>query len=222
MISSYCRRCVSTSASNPAAWARNTLPGGFTSDGLKHYGLLTNFGQESLEQLKSQEVRRRRRQLDDDTNQPYVDLFSKSISDECSDYLKSQASPSDVLARAFFGSKHFMPERMILTPIHLLSDESSTSIPSSFQVKDRFLQWTVVCKSPLELILSWQVSNVKGVTMLAFDPALRKAYHGNCINITEKALDRPLAATGLQLHKQYAHFLLDGMVKHLPSTKTNM
>ena len=112
MISSYYRRCASTSA-NPAAWARNTLPGGFTSDGLINFCVLSNFGQESLEQLKSQEVRRRRRQLDDDTNQPYADLFSKRISDECSDYLKSQASPSDTLARAFFGSMHFMPERMI-------------------------------------------------------------------------------------------------------------
>lgn len=222
MISSYCRRFASTSASNSAAWARNTLPGGFTSDGLKNYGLLSNYGQESLEQLKSREVRRKRRQLDDETNQPYVDLFSKRISDECSDHLKSQESPSDSLARAFFGSKHFMPERIILTPIHLLSGESSTSIPSSFQLKDRFLQWTVVSKSPLELIFSWQVTNVKGVTMLAFDPALQKVYHGNCINIKEEALDKPLAAIGIRLHKVYAEFLLAGMVSELPSTKTNI
>lgn len=211
MISSYCRRFASTS----------TLPGGFTSDGLKHYCLLSNYGQDSLEQLKSQEVRRRRRQLDDETNQPYVDLFSKRISNECNDHLKSQANPSDTLARAFFGSKHFMPERMILTPIHLLSGESSTSIPSSFQLKDRFLQWTAVSKTPLEVILSWQVSSVRGVTMLAFDPALHKVYHGNCINIKEEALDRPLAANGIRLHKLYAQFLLDGMVGELPtSTKT--
>ncbi len=220
MISSFCRRCASTSA-NPPAWSRNTLPGGFTTDGLISYSVLTNFGQESLEQLKSQEVRRRRRQLNDEANQPYVDLFSKRISDECSDYLKSQASPSDTLARAFFGSMHFMPERMILTPIGLLSGESS-SVPSSFQMKDRYLQWTVASKSPLEIILSWQFSNVKGVTMLAFDPALQKAYHGNCINITEDAFNRPLAAKGKQFHRVYAQFLLDGMVKELPSTKTNI
>lgn len=220
MISSFCRRCASTSA-NPPAWAKNTLPGGFTTDGLISYSVLTNFGQESLEQLKSQEVRRRRRQLNDETNQPYVDLFSKRISDECSDYLKSQASPSDTLARAFFGSMHFMPERMILTPTRLLSGESF-SVPSSFQMNDRYLQWTVKSKSPLEIILSWQFSNVKGVTMLAYDPALQKAYHGNCINIPEEAFNRPLAAQGKQFHRAYAQFLLDGMVKELPSTKTNI
>jgi len=213
---SYCRRCASsTSASIPAAWARNTLPGGFTSDGLKQWALISNFGQESLEELKSQEVRRRRRLLDDENNQPYVDLFSKRISDECNDYLVSQASPSDTLARAFFGSKHFMLERMILTPIHSFSGESSASIPSSLRLNDRFLQWRVACKSPLELIFSWQVSNVKGVTMLAFDPALRKAYHGNCIDIKEETLNRPIATAGIRLHKTYAQFLLDGMVKEL-------
>lgn len=219
------RRC--SSSATAAAWAKDSLAGGFTLDSLKHWALLSNFGQESFDQLKSQEIRRRRRRLDDDENQPYVDLFSKQISDESNDYLKTQISPSDVLARSFFGSKNFMAERMILTPIYTLSGSSSISLPRSFSMNDRYLAWTVAMKSPLELILSWNVSNVNGVTMFAYDPSLRKVYHGNCINIAADTLhDRPLALRGIQLHSRYAQFLLDGMVEEIeelscqPQTKT--
>lgn len=216
------RRC---SSSATAAWAKDSLAGGFTLDSLKHWALLSNFGQESFDQLKSQEIRRRRRRIDDDENQPYVDLFSKRISDESNDYLKTQPSPSDALARAFFGSKHFLTERMILTPIYTLSGSSSITLPRSFAMNDRFLAWRVAMKSPLELILSWNVSNVNGVTMFAYDPSLRKVYHGNCINVAEDTIqDRPLAMRGIQLHNRYAQFLLDGMVEEIelscqPQTK---
>jgi hypothetical protein len=134
MISS-CRRCSSASS---AAWAKNCLSGGFTSDGLRLWALLSNFGQESFEQLKSQEIRKRRRLLGDDESQPYVDLFSKRISDESNDYLKTVPSPSDTIARAFFGSKHFMAERMVLTPIYLLSSTSSTTLPCTFSMNEIF------------------------------------------------------------------------------------
>ena len=218
MISS-CRRCSSASS---AAWAKNCLSGGFTSDGLRLWALLSNFGQESFEQLKSQEIRKRRRLLGDDESQPYVDLFSKRISDESNDYLKTVPSPSDTIARAFFGSKHFMAERMVLTPIYLLSSTSSTTLPCTFSMNDRFLTWRVVTKSPLELILSWQVGNVKGVTMMGFDPSQRKAYHGNCIDIKEDTLNNmPFVMSGIRLHKTYAQFLLDGMVKELTRMSTN-
>ena len=215
MISHF-RRHIFKSAPNNG-WKKNMLPGGFTTDGLKHWARITNFGQDSLEQLKSQEVRRRQRNLNDQTNWPYVDLYSARISDECCDYLKAQANPSDTLARAYFGSKHFYPERMILIPIQLLSGDMTTSIPSTFLVKDRFLQWTVVSKTPFELILLWKFSSVKGLTTMAFDPSVGKVYHGNSISLGEETLKRPLVAAGVSFHKLYAQFLLKGMVKDLQS-----
>ena len=210
-------RCSSTSTS---------LPGGFNSDGLREYAMLTNFGTDDQSTLTGQEIRRRRRLFpDDERKHPYVDLFSKKVSDNASNYIiaKSQTHfPSDVLGRAFFGSSNFMGEKMVLSSLNSLFSlyhvDAATTLPKEFRVKDQFLLWQVVVKSPFELILSYEIETLKfrGLTMLAFDPSLRKVYHGNCIDVREERIQKGFfPKKGVQLHVAYAKFLLDGMTDEL-------
>ena len=52
--------------------------------------------------------------------------------------------------------------------------------------------------------------------MLAFDPSLRKVYHGNCIDVREERIQKGFfPKKGVQLHVAYAKFLLDGMTDEL-------
>lgn len=52
--------------------------------------------------------------------------------------------------------------------------------------------------------------------MLAFDPSLRRVYHGNVINVAEKRTKEEfLPDMGSKMHVKYAKFLLDGMVEEL-------
>ena len=96
--------------------------------------------------------------------------------------------------------------------------DAATTLPKEFKVKDQFLLWQVVVKSPLELILSYEIEtlNFRGLTMLAFDPSLRKVYHGNCIDVREERLVQGFfPKKAVQLHVAYAKFLLDGMTDEL-------
>ena len=158
---------------------------------------------------------------DEIDKQPYVDLFSKRVSNEVAAYLADHPSPSDVLGRAFFGSKQFIGEKMVLSSLNAmfsLYPEGATTLPTQFNLNDRYLHWNVSMKAPLELICSYQIDALKfrGCTMLAFDPSLRKAYHGNCIDVTEGQIQcSQLAQLGINLHIKYAELLLDGMVDEL-------
>lgn len=184
------------------------------------WAMLTDFG--SHTNMNGQQMRRRKRQLSDDPSSlPYVDLFSQSISKECCDYLTHQPSVSGLLGKAFFGSRRFLPEKYFLTAtnsVFSLYPNTATS-SSEFQLNDRYLQWKVTLNAPLELICSWGIEkyDIKGCTMMAFDPSLRKVYHGNCVNITMQTLEGFEFRHVTRLHALYAKFLLGGMVDELES-----
>jgi hypothetical protein len=48
--------------------------------------------------------------------------------------------------------------------------------------------------------------------MLAYDPSLKKVYHGNCIDVAE---ERVKSSLGIRMHVHYAKYLLGGMVREL-------
>lgn len=214
------------SSSRPSVWARQrseyaTLPGGFNADGLRDWALRTNFGSNGNDASTGREWRRRRRRISDDPgHQPYVDMFAKTVTKECKAYLDVHPSPSDALGRAFFGSRRFAAERRILTSLNALLSlypEGTTSLPAQFAQDDRYLQWRVSAKAPLELICSYEVGGAafRGCTMLAFDPSLGKAYLGNALDVTEEKTKGVLSALGVRMHVWYAGLLLDGMVDEL-------
>jgi hypothetical protein len=201
-------------------WSKAILPGGFTADGLREWAVLNDFGATDNcgTSPTSQDMRRRKRQLVDE---PYVDLFARRVSDECSQYLSQHPSPSDELGRAFFGSTNFMVERMILSSLNSLFSlypEGTSTLPTVFGLNDQYLQWKVTMKAPLELICSYHIDrlNFRGCTMLAYDPALKKVYHGNCIDFAEQRIEQGMILkTSFEIHKKYAEFLLAGMVSTL-------
>ena len=51
--------------------------------------------------------------------------------------------------------------------------------------------------------------------MLAFDPTLRKVYHGNCIDITNGRIKGHIHELAVQMHVKYAELLLNDMVEDL-------
>ena len=51
--------------------------------------------------------------------------------------------------------------------------------------------------------------------MLAFDPALRKVYHGNCINVTNERVKGYIPELAIQMHVKYAELLLNDMANEL-------
>lgn len=183
--------------------------------------MLTDFGNDT--NLNGQQMRRRKRQLSDDASiSPYVDLFSQRVSSKCAGYLTHQPSVSGLLGKAFFGSNRFLAEKYFLTAINSavsLYPDTTTTLPE-FHMNDRYLQWRVTMHAPLELICSWGLEryDIKGCTMMAFDPSLRKVYHGNCINIPMQRLDGFEFRHAMKLHVWYAKFLLDGMVAELESS----
>jgi hypothetical protein len=208
-----------TDSSTPS-WSRSTIGGGFTKDGLLQWAMLTDFGSDT--NMNGQQMRRRRRQMNDDPSRlPYVDLFSQSISKECCNYLTHQPSVSGLLGKAFFGSRQFLPEKYLLTALNSafsLYPHTAISLPE-FELNDRFLQWKVTMNAPLELICSWGIEryDIKGCTMMAFDPSVRKVYHGNCINVRMQTLEGLEFRHVTRLHVMYANFLLGGMVDELES-----
>jgi hypothetical protein len=208
-----------TNAATPS-WSNSTIGGGFTKEGLRQWAVLTEFG--SLTSMSGHEMRRRKRLLNDDSKTlPYADLLSRRISKQCCEYLVGQPSTSSMLGRAFFGSNRFLVEKLFLIAINSafsLYPRIGSKIPT-FELNDRYLQWTVTLSSPLELICSWELKRcgVRGCTMMAFDPSLRNVYHGNCMNIPIEQLDGFFFRNVIQLHILYANFLLDGMVNELES-----
>jgi len=114
-----------------------------------------------------------------------------------------------------------MAEKYLLTAMNSvfsLYPDRALVLPA-FHIDDRYLQWRVTMNASLELICSWELEsyNVKGCTMVAFDPTLRKVYHGNCINVPAKRLEGNLFRHPMRMHLYYAKFLLNGMVNELES-----
>ncbi len=195
-------------------FTRGALPGGFSREALQQWAM--NEWGNSNTRKRGQQQRRGELQQVHEHHLPYVDLFSQKISPECVDYLndsdtdnqqKRRRHPSSELTECFFSSKHFLPERFVLTflfslfgsslpqtqtstpkPQSLTSTSNDTvtitTMPSSFVTGTKYLAWTVASQSPLEVICTWQFNfnsfNVKGCTMIAYDPLLRRVYHGNC------------------------------------------
>lgn len=217
-------RIASSFPSSASARSRSdsaALPGGFSADGLREWAVLTSFGAYDHDALTGGQWRRRRRRiLDDPGYPPYADMFSRTVTAECKDYLVDQSSPSDALGRAFFGSWRFAGERRVLTSLNALFSMypgGATTLPARFERGDRYLQWKVSAKAPLELICSYEVggSTFRGCTMLAFDPSLGRAYHGNVVDVLEEKTRGLLPAMGVRMHVRYAEFLLTGMVDDL-------
>jgi len=195
----------------------STLSGGYHSDNLREWAILTNFGNDV--NITGQEIRRRRRQIPEDENKlPYVDLFSKKVSNECSKYISNQHSPTDVLGRAFFGCNSFRAEKMLLNTMNTLSSiypTNATTLPSEFNMRDQYLHWKVTSLAPSEIILSYNILRFRGATMLAFDPTLRKVYHGNCIDVTNGRIKGHIPELAVQMHVKYVELLLNDMVDEL-------
>ena len=168
--------------------SRGALAGGFTQEGLQNHAI---------------------RYWNEKQQEPYTDLFSQKLSAECTQWLDSHHDPSSELARAFFGSSRFAPERAIMSPFFY----SRAHLPDSFEEKDQFLAWEVASKTPLELICSWELLGTKGLTMMAFDAKLRRLYHGNCVDsLTSK---NGVGKALIPFHTHYAKFLLGGMADAL-------
>ena len=145
---------------------------------------------------------------DPSPNKSYVDLFSQTISHECIQYLDEQKHPSNELILSFFGSNHFTVERTMLSPFL-----SATKMPPVFTIDQQYLAWKVVVNSPLEIICEWELGNNRdliGCTMIAFDPKLRRVYHGNCVH--SSVAENKLFKAFVPIHTRYANFLLKGMV----------
>ena len=162
-----------------------------------------------------QSERRRRRRIQDELDEdelPYADMFHRQISPDANKWLRLHPSPSVLLARVFFSSDAFAPERTILS-LAPNSGPSQSLSDSSFNIGETHLLWTVAVKSPLEMILTWELESLgrlKGATQLAFDPAMRRVYQGN-------ALDRvpQWAMPLIPLHERYAEYLLQGLVSEI-------
>ncbi len=189
------------------ALSRGALPGGFTEEGLQNYAKFHWKGNMNGGGGGGKRARRSDEEDDGpDEGVLYTDLFSHKISPECSGWLDSHEDPSGALGKAFFGSPRFIPERIVMSPLFY----KHTRLLDSFKEQERFLAWKVISKSPLELICEWNLGNMtKGLTMLAFDPPLRRIYHGNCVD--RLTSQNKIFEAFIPLHDQYANYLLRGM-----------
>ena len=186
--------------------------------------MLTNYGNDNIDSITGQEIRKRKRKIPEDENKlPYVDLFSTKVSSECSKYISNQHSPTDVLGKAFFGCNSFRAEKMLLNKLNTLFSlypTNATMLPSVFNMRDQYLSWKVTSLAPSEIILSYNIESsrfrgFRGATMLAYDPSLRKVYHGNCIDVTNERMKGFIPELAIQMHVKYAESLLHGMVEEL-------
>ena len=191
------------------------LPGGFSKESLQQWSIQTWKEEDNNKTNDSL-------QIDD----PYVDLFSQSISTNSIEYLNnSKVFPSNQLLSCFFTSKYFLPERIILTPF-LYNDTTVRTTGSNetteFKMNDQYLAWKVKSHSPLEIICSWKITNtIKGFTMIAYDPQLRKVYHGNCMHVLDEVkISGLFLHVIIPLHVRYARLLLHGMVEEIEKKST--
>mmetsp|Transcript_1918 Transcript_1918/g.2336 ORF Transcript_1918/g.2336 Transcript_1918/m.2336 type:complete len:198 (+) Transcript_1918:59-652(+) len=170
---------------------------------LLHGALAGGFSREALQQWSMQEW--------NDKHSPYSDLLSQKVSTASIDYLNEHPHPSSELAKFFFKSVPFAPERIILTPFRY----QHSALPNIFTEGTKYLFWTVRVHTPLEIILRWQLNGIDGCTMIAYDPQIKRVYHGNSIHssVTKNNVFRALTP----LHVQYAKLLLSGMVQELES-----
>lgn len=110
-----------------------------------------------------------------------------------------------------------MAERVFLSSLNSVFrtyPESSTILPDQFNLNGRYLHWKASLIAPLEIMYTYQIDglHLRGCTMLAYDPSLKKVYHGNCIDIAE---ERVQSSLGVRMHVRYAKYLLDGMIREL-------
>ena len=175
--------------------SRGALAGGFNKEGLKRW---------AAQEWHNDTARTG---CNDKTGELYVDMFSHSLTKECATWLDTHRSPSIELGKSYFGSNHFLPERIGLTPFFY----QHSDMPTRFEQSDSFLVWTVAVRAPLEIICTWN-GPFRGCTMLAFDPKLRKVFHGTCIHTASTS---PLQKSLTPFHIRYSKFLLTGMVQQL-------
>lgn len=214
-------RLLSSSSTTIKNHHQGALPGGFSKESLQQWATL-HWSESIIDDSRSSRQRQRQiiqnQQQEVDTNKlPYVDLFSKRLSNESIEYLNRQKYPSNELLSCFFGSKYFTLERMLLSPFYFNQKKKT---PLELRLNDQYLVWSIKVHSPLEIICTWELNdNVKGCTMIAYDPSLRKVYHGNCINstINQSGLFRLLL---LPAHEKYAQLLLNGMVEEIERSST--
>ena len=211
MVLVIARSCCARPRTHPIAAAAKwrhlssgALGGGYSKENLAYFAA-SHFAE-----------RRKRRRIEDEVDEdelPYADMFNQQISSDANEWLKSHPSPSVVLARSFFDSTAFAPERTILS---LSTNGPGKALPDmSFNVGESHLLWTVAVKSPLEIILTWELESLgfaKGATQLAFDPSLRRVYQGNALDQVPE-----WAASLVPLHERYAKYLLQGMVDEIES-----
>ena len=171
--------------------SKGALTGGFTREGLEFYA-------KRLWKEEEQDIE--------------TDLFSHNLSVECSQWLDSHNDASGELAKAYFGSIRFLPERILMIPFFI----NKTNLPETFSEKERFLAWEVKRKDPLEIICSWELGRIKGLTMMAFDPQIKRLYQGNSIAFDRKISKQThVFSLILNFHAFYANYLLVGMAKVL-------
>ena len=164
--------------------SKGALAGGFSREGLEEYA-------KGLWETDSDVI---------------TDLSSRKVTLQCSQWLEAHDDTSGELAKAYFGSKNFLPERILISPFFL----QQRHLPE-FREKDRFLAWDVTLKAPLEVICSWDNGRFKGLTMMAFDPKLHRVYHGNSLCVNDQTSETLLFSFMNQFHARYAEYLLDGM-----------
>ncbi len=179
--------------------SKGSLAGGFNESGLQRYA----------EQLWNE---------DHEDNNIISDLSSQKLSLGCCQWLDTHDDTSGELAKAYFGSPRFLPERILLSPLFLMDQTSSINLPQ-FKEHDGFLAWKVCSKSPLEIICSWEnsIAKSKGLTMMAFDPKLQRLYHGNSLFMERETMHAYPKTFSLlnDFHIWYAKFLLAGMANEL-------
>lgn len=147
----------------------------------------------------------------DDKNGPYVDLFYEKVSPASIEYLNEQKHPSSELTKCYFTSNQFIPERFLISPVF---PSGVRDLPEVFSLNEQYLAWTVAVQTPLEIICTWQLNEtVKGCTMIAYDPVLRRVYNGNGIH--SSVTNNSIFHATLPFHTKYAKLLLSGMAQEL-------
>ena len=169
-------------------------------------------------------------------DQLYVDLYLRQISKQATEWLlqgnlpkppksqqqqENQHSISSTLAKAFFGSIRFLPERFVLAPYMFYLPWRLPPTGQHFLVGSRFLLWQVAFQSSRVIILTWSFGSwldLRGCTLVALGaPAVgtqdTPVYHGNCLDSNAQQYRFFPAMT--PLHQWYARFLLEGMRSYL-------
>ena len=173
-------------------------------------------------------------------HQLYVDLYHEQISKQGTEWLlqedlpkptkpkqqqqqqEKQHSISSTLAKAFFGSIRFLPERLVLAPYMFYLPWRLPPTGKHFRVGSRFLLWRVAFQSSRVIILTWSFGSwldLRGCTLVALDAPTVGAqdtaavYHGNCLD--SNAQQYWFFPAMIPLHQWYARFLLAGMRSYL-------